>query len=308
MRGYVVLTLAVLGCGNVARTFSTTDASRPDGRVASRDARVGDGGGHGDSGDSGDSGDGGDDSGQAHLRDASAEDRSSLVDAACPSDEAGAGPCNPETTTSCDPLTPCACGGCCVAGICAPQGATCAENLGVCFDRSCGGCGALGEPCCSAVNESLYGDPCGINPPGSAGWWSGPACSDPNTVCTDFDAQPNRCVPCGAAGQPCCEALNHASLGVCGSLQLVCGADGLCTASCDHPGESCCEDNHCQDGSICMGFMIGTYGTCVAGSLCGADDAGTCTKCGLSGIACCTGGGCVEGTCSGGTCYVNTGR
>jgi hypothetical protein len=302
MRRYLVLILALLGCGKIAPTVSALDASPPDGHPASRDARVSEGG----DGEAGRPDAGAD--GMSAPPDAYGGDGNSVLDAACPSEEAGASPCNLDTTTSCDPLTPCACGGCCVAGICAPQGAACAQNLGVCRDRSCGGCGALGEPCCAAVNQMLYGDPCGTNPPGSAGWWSGPACSDPNTVCTDFDAQPNLCVPCGGAGQPCCEALNHASLGVCGSVQLVCGADGLCTASCDHVGESCCEDHQCQDRSICMFFVAGTYGTCVAGSSCGADDAGACTTCGLSGMACCAGGGCIEGTCAGGTCYVNTMR
>ncbi len=284
MRLAVLLLLILLGCGSVTHSSPRSDSSVSDGGRPRREGGLAD-------------------TGTPH-REAGPRDGGASPGDACPSDEAGAGPCNTETLASCDPLTPCACGGCCIAGICAPQGAACAQNLGICHERSCGGCGALGQPCCSAPNQRLYGDPCGTNPPGSAGWWSGPACSDPNTVCTDFDAAPNRCVPCGAAGQPCCEALNHASQGVCGSLQLVCGADGTCTASCDHLGEPCCEDGDCHDGTVCMGYPSG-MNACVAASSCGADDAGSCATCGVAGVACCGDGGCVVGRCASGECYVN---
>jgi hypothetical protein len=264
----------LLGCGGVVNATSEPDANvDDDGR---NDVKEGDAGPH-----------------DGAVHDDTASDGAASYDCS-----AG--------VLSCDPTAPCPHGECCVAGICVAEGERCAEDLGVCHAQSCGGCGALSEPCCP-LSKNLANSTCGINPPGSAGWWEGPACSDPNAVCGDAGTGSSRCIPCGAAGQPCCEALNTTSQGVCGSLQLVCDTDGLCTAGCDHLREACCEDNHCLGGSVCLWYPTRTT-ACVAGSTCGAD-AGACTTCGPVGQPCCAGEGCVVGSfCASGKCYVNTMR
>ena len=113
--------LLLVGCGNVARVFPASDAGSVDGRMAPRDARPGYVQVH--VGDTGASTDTGGDSPKAQVPTPLSRDGGAAREASCPSEEAGASACKVDTITSCDPLTPCACGGCCVAGICAPQGA-----------------------------------------------------------------------------------------------------------------------------------------------------------------------------------------
>ena len=163
----------------------------------------------------------------------------------------------------------------------------------------------MNEPCCIG-QMPLGGSACRLNPPGSAGWWDGPACSDPNAACVDAGTGSNRCVACGAAGQPCCtEGLEKAPLGICDG-ELVCGSDGTCSTNCGDVGQPCCDDGACREESVCILYPTGSN-ACVAGSACGADG-GTCTTCGLVGLTCCAEEGCEEGICASGTCYVNTMR
>jgi hypothetical protein len=272
VRGFSVLSVTLLACGGLAHTVPSSDASLSDGAPVDEAGLI---------------------DGRAHPREAGSPDAALFLD------------CSVQIPT-CGPGAPCPDGGCCVAGDCVVPGEICAENLGTCRDQSCGGCGALNEPCCP-LSTNLTDSTCVINPPGSAGWWDGPACSDPNAVCADAGAGANQCVACGAAGQLCCaDALAKAPLGTCGDVQLVCGTDGKCTANCDHLGQPCCDDGMCLDGTVCMSYPTGTN-DCVAGSTCDADG-GACSTCGLVGLPCCAEEGCTEGICASGTCYVNTMR
>jgi hypothetical protein len=194
--------------------------------------------------------------------------------------------CNPATPPpACSLGSACPNGGCCVAGFCVSPGERCARNLGLCTNESCGGCGALNEPCC--VGHDLAYQLC-LN----TGDWQGPSCSDPNTGCTDAGKGERRCLPCGAEGEPCCTGGDVVG-GLCNGWKLVCDTNGMCSANCDHVGQPCCIDGDCAGGSICMTYAGGPKTAaptaCIPGSACG-EDAGVCTTCGVPGLPCCDGG------------------
>ncbi len=255
------LPLAMLGCGETAQTSPPSDAGSLEG--APRD---------------------GSPASDATL----ADDRGDPSDVTVPND------CNPNAPpTSCYLGSPCPDGGCCVAGFCVSAGEHCAKNLGLCTDQSCGGCGALNEPCC--VGHDLAYQEC-LN----TGDWNGPSCSDPNTGCRDAGTGASRCLPCGAAGEPCCPAGGVVG-GLCNGWKLVCGTNGTCSADCDHVGQPCCDDGKCDDGGICVTYADGLTTACIAGSECGAE-AGTCTACGVPGLPCCDGGCIGLGDCLSGMC------
>lgn len=190
-----------------------------------------------------------------------------------------------------------ACDGCCVDGTCLPRGASCGKGLGLCTGPSCSGVGALGEPCATGqayVGVGITGDDpnaeCLYEP------WTG--CTTTSAICGDAGV----CVPCGVAGEPCCEY-----------IQIFC-ADGtyckdqkVCDSECGKAGEPCCNGAWpvaCTDGGVCISYPFpASYfdGTCVPGASCGAD-AGRCTTCGNVGQACCGDGGCDEGRCTSGMC------
>jgi hypothetical protein len=207
---------------------------------------------------------------------------------------------NGQLPIGCGPTDPCPDGSCCVAGFCVSPGEHCASNLGLCADQSCGGCGALNQRCC--IGEELAYQAC-VN----TGLWRGPSCSDPTAVCMDAGAGESRCVPCGAAEQPCCLVAGFAAETPCTSWKLVCNVDGMCSASCDHVGQPCCIDGDCADGGVCMTYPgLTPQGqpptACIAGSACGAEGA-ACTSCGIPGLPCCDGGGCIgTGDCLSGMC------
>jgi hypothetical protein len=231
-------------------------------------------------------------------------------DAGASSGEGGANATVPDTCnvwyTSCAPGNPCPSGSCCVAGLCVSPGQPCGGSLGTCDNQSCGGCGALNQTCCPVQRVSGCNF---VNDPGAAGWFTGPACSDPNTVCADAGAGSPQCVPCGGPGQICC-AFNWLTspLGTCNAPQLACGADGTCTASCDGLGEPCCQDRLCEEGGVCNLYSAGSN-ECIARSACAPDgvgpDGGMCpATCGQFGLPCCAGQVCTEGTCVSNGCML----
>jgi len=204
----------------------------------------------------------------AIVPDADAPD-ATLDDA--PTSEAGSGNvCPLATAATCGiGLAPCA--GCCVESQCIAEGDSCGEGLHVCHNASCGDRGGLGQLCATGkAAESLnYGRDgsvtCGYSP------WTG--CTDTRSVCAD-----GGCVPCGLAGEPCCD------LG-CGP-DTYCEANGQCSAACGAAGQPCCGGGTLE--YTCDGACLRQGGTfmCVAGSSCHAD-AGSCTTCGSQGQPCC---------------------
>ena len=116
--------------------------------------------------------------------------------------------------------------GCCDNGACVPSGSTCPTGgtCGTPTASSCGGCGGLGETCCS-------GSVC------TAGW---------STCSGGF------CVECGAPGSPggCCM---EATGGYCGQ-GFVCmpGSPNQCIP-CGASGQACCAGGSCNSGAACNG-------------------------------------------------------
>jgi hypothetical protein len=190
----------------------------------------------------------------------------------------------PTTCAPCGPLNPCANGGCCVSQNCVGAGHACTTGLGVCANASCGGCGALNEPCCL---DQTGNKACGTGVAANI-----PLCSDPNTICSTAVPEPSVCVACGGLGQPCCGTICTGS--------LACDKDAVCVAECGDVSEPCCLFSPCGDGGICLGYPD-RISVCVAGSVCNAD-AGACTSCGLNGLPCCGDGGCEESNCEQGMC------
>jgi hypothetical protein len=215
--------------------------------------------------------------------------------------------CDGPLPTSCGFGGPCDDGGCCVAGICVPQGVHCANNLGVCAEGSCSGCGAVGQPCCQA---DIFAYSCNLDPPGDEGWYFGPGCTDTQALCACAGPQTGFCMACGDVGQPCCWG------SACGD-SLVCGSDGTCTASCGAPGEICCGNYFCGDSGLCAGFaadipqscdggpdvclLPGGSTVCITRDACGFDGA-ACTTCGAAWTPCCDGGCVGDSTCTEGNC------
>lgn len=158
--------------------------------------------------------------------------------------------------------------------VCVAVGSPCAHSNGkTCAGGSCGGCGALGEACCT-VSPAL-----------------GEACSAPASTCVD-----HRCVSCGSKGAPCCGAECAEGLGC---------ASGRC-GDCGGPGQACCAGGACREGLCTFGNVCATAcgadgqrccgpaGSCVDGLLCDGD---RCTRCGRPGAPCCDANTCDDGGC-----------
>jgi hypothetical protein len=218
-----------------------------------------------------------------------------VADAGGAMDASGAGPADaypwPCPMTGCTNGVPCANDGCCVNARCISPTESCAEDLGVCEQKSCGGCGALNQACC--FSQELPGGTCGADAIYLSAWESGPGCSDPDTVCTDAGT----CEACGTEGQLCCFD-DECSPG------FVCLQQAVCTA-CGGVGQPCCRVNPaCSDGGLCL-YYIG-QDKCMAPESC---DGAPCTSCGGGEQPCCPGGpgdagGCYENNCNGdGLCY-----
>jgi hypothetical protein len=194
----------------------------------------------------------------------------------------------PCPTKGCTNGVPCADDGCCVNAKCLAQGENCAANLGACEQKSCGGCGALNQPCC--VGQDLPGGTCAVDAVYLSAWYDGPACSDPDTVCSDTGT----CLACGAEGQLCCLDKDCAPNFEC--------VQGVC-APCGGIGQLCCEAYSCSDGGRCLDYP--GQDECVAPDPC---DGAVCAGCGGTGQACCpggpgdAGGGCFESVCVDGVC------
>jgi len=200
----------------------------------------------------------------------------------------------------CCPGEACESGGCCVDQVCMASGQSCGHGLGACSSGSCGGCGALGEPCCAEyVSETCSGlvdsSVCG-------------GCTQTGTICTTSDPS-GTCVACGGVGQKCCIDSCVGEYTVCETFadDATGQFESVCTAQCGQPGQPCCEGFVCKNEGCCMGSPgSGGGDTCVASPTCGCS-AGQCTTCGLSGLPCCAGGVCqvnqgnctlgAEGTC-----------
>jgi hypothetical protein len=95
----------------------------------------------------------------------------------------------------------CLSGACCDEStgtyLCVAPGNACGGALGVCRNGSCGGCGALTEPCCGAG-----------------------FCTESNTVCSTGNTG---CEQCGGIGERCCPPDNYCSGGhICNTLTGLC--------------------------------------------------------------------------------------
>ena len=94
-----------------------------------------------------------------------------------------------------------------------------------------------------------------------------------------------------------------------------CDSNNQCSPNCGMEGEPCClisfgECPVCQGDLLCMAYDRQRTDTpdtrCVARSLCGADDAGTCTTCGADDLPCCGDAGCAlsqAAFCAGEACF-----
>jgi hypothetical protein len=214
----------------------------------------------------------------------------------------------PDAARCGDPGEPCCLGascnggGCCVQKACVGQSAPCGHSLGACTNGSCGACGAVGQPCCDAVEVPSCS--------------SGPSCSGctaANAVCQG-EQRGATCVACGGDGQPCCSGL------ACTGKYSRCvasptGNEGTCTSRCGQIGQDCCSNDFgnesalaCRNGAVCLWQTTGrqttaTGGICVDPSTCGYSN-GKCTTCGVEGTPCCGGAACVPG--EGLACFLGT--
>lgn len=106
---------------------------------------------------------------------------------------------------------------------------------------------------------------------------------------------------CDEVGEGCC--------GMACSAGLSCSASGRCDITgCGGVGAPCCLDSVCFGTNGCVGGTCAHCGaegevccasaTCDSGLACAGD---RCAPCGNIGQSCC-GGGCLTGSCNGGTC------
>ena len=195
--------------------------------------------------------------------------------------------CGDPEAACCDGNT-CKDGGCCVAARCVAEMGNCAPLAATCKAGSCGGCGGVGQICCSG------------------------ACTGASTIC-----EGTVCVRCGGAGEPCCASSPADSFAgaidprsgrvraVCSGDGLVCGSNNRCLA-CGAPGQPCCGDGGCRGGGCCYGSACVAAGqSCgslppgsgsnnvAPGGLC---ENGACTSCGRKDQPCC-------GTGAGASCH-----
>src|SRR6185295_3166394 len=107
-------------------------------------------------------------------------------------------------------------------------------------------------------------------------------------------------VPCGGAGQACCEG-NACTLGGC-CLPSPMGNNRTCVA----PGAMCLGQSACNMGSCgncggpgqpCCGGAAGGNGYCTAGfTVCrGGGGQRSCIACGMAGLPCCENDFCAQG-------------
>lgn len=198
---------------------------------------------------------------------------------------------------------------------CRESGSTCNGELG---DQTCVACGALGQPCCMASQESPSAVPCtGTNLEceaaedvcGPCGAPGEPCCGEGDPFCvggcctalsdgtsfcvangsacaaTDGLCTAGGCANCGREGQLCCQ-------GRACSPHLTCTVDGHCTAACGGPGQPCCPGGVCTNG-CCVEPTLNSANECVAigdvcpgvAGACAAD--GSCGTCGGLGQPCC---------------------
>jgi hypothetical protein len=262
----LALLLTLSGCGKLADDSPSGDGSVDAHDAASRDV------GQETTGDTSDA----------------SEDDMSAGDALSgpPDGEISLGPNCGRPGQSCCPYDGCYSDGCCVDGQCVAKGDDCGHSLGACTNGGCGGCGALGQPCCMEDVSPGCSD--------EAGACVG--CTQTGTYCTASDAGPEQCTACGGIGQQCCE-LGTGGCGFVAGVNYYCndrfslcflneaGADPTCESSCGGVGQPCCEYNDCLDGACCLAGPTGTL--CFDSSTCGCT-AGKCTTCGRIGVECCT--------------------
>lgn len=211
----------------------------------------------------------------------------------------------------------CESGGCCLTGRCFAQGSGCGggrEIQGICKEGRCGGCGGIGQSCCTGGN--------GI----------GESCLDPRTTCVSGPTG-RACRACGDVDQPCCAGEDEKLSGSGCSDGLICHGE-MCR-KCNVPGTPrCCENGACAGQECCVGglcvaegkncngenlreplFGICRTGRCRCGGLnepccgnlcddpkteCGSNTLGgplLCLACGQPGGRCCA-----DNICSGGCC------
>ena len=128
-------------------------------------------------------------------------------------------------------------------GKCVAATGSCAPIEGTCTAGSCGGCGGLGQTCCSST------------------------CTAAGTACVS-----GVCARCGGVGDPCCARSTNSTApidpntgrtsGVCSAPGLICGGTGRCV-TCGNPNEPCCPDNSCGGAGCCFaGLCVGAGATC----------------------------------------------
>jgi hypothetical protein len=165
-----------------------------------------------------------------------------------------------------EPQTACNNGGCCAAGLCAPNGSACAADGGTCANGLCASCGSAGKRCCGGSDDV------------------GKACSQPDTVCAAPASSSGpgpgapSCVVCGGADQACCAKQR------CKDPGQAC-VSGLCKP-CGMTGQACCAGDTCNGGGCCINSAcIAAGASC--GAPIGACMASVCQGCGDMGQPCC---------------------
>jgi hypothetical protein len=199
-----------------------------------------------------------------------------------------------KTGQACCPDGSCTEGGCCVAGQCLADDASCGEGLGQCRDGICDACGAEGQPCCPAGGYARR-------------------CSAEKTICDG-----SRCIPCGGEGERCCTN-RGCQPGLYCPYDYASGMDQQHNSSaveaeqgaytppdssempspyppqpavcrpCGGPDQRCCDGDRCQAGGCCLSSRCVASGDrCVTSAgefgLCGD---GRCDGCGAAGEQCC---------------------
>lgn len=149
---------------------------------------------------------------------------------------------------SCSSVNPCRNSGCCVYGICRPNGSSCGElpnpivgqlplpglpgtcNAGSCLNTAGKSCGKVGEPCCDTNT-----------------------CPAAQSACLITDM--TVCSQCGGTGEPCCRTSLCLSGHAC--INDGVGRVGTCEL-CGHLGQHCCGSGvvallTCSDSLGCIG-------------------------------------------------------
>lgn len=196
----------------------------------------------------------------------------------------------------------------CVNGeCCQPPGQTCTSDAQCCSARVLNGDGTpsnryVRTPCCTPAMAILGCTPgtCFSQPVNSQ-------CANDATCGAGFVCRNSQCVPCGAAGSPCC--INPGTLDCVGAN--VCTAGRIC-APCGGPFQQCCRGAApCNSNTLactgpapglctpaqppCGGFgqpCCRNQPACGAGAVC-SPASNTCVACGTPGAPCCPNRRCV---------------